>query len=164
MAHNNQRASANNCMHRTRKIILAIVGVVLFLVIIAESELLPGTVGSDHDKNDLPEGLRSTLFNMSAQLNSYLPMMIDEETRLLSTNSGDGKFRYNYMLIKHTIDQINVEMLKKNMRDRILMQVCTNEEMALFRKYNIRVSYSYVDKMSVNITTITVTPSECIGT
>jgi hypothetical protein len=87
--------------------------------------------------------------------------MMDSETRLDSTMALPGKeYMYFISLINYTIDEIDIDMFKKEIKQNLINNVKTNSNMETFRSNNVTLSYVYRDKDMNEIIRIKVTPED----
>ncbi|MDR0525413.1 MAG: hypothetical protein LBG90_06030 [Spirochaetaceae bacterium] len=104
------------------------------------------------------------LVKASAEINKNLPMLVDAETRLNSTEVLPGKkFVYNYTLINYEYtetDSKNIEDFKNTMRPGILNNIKTNSSLQNFRAIGVTMIYRYADKNSIELFTLEFTPND----
>jgi len=101
------------------------------------------------------------MMQMASELNKTCPVMVDAETRLDNTVALPDKiFTYNYTLVNHVKDSLNVEELKDYLTPLVTNNIKTNPVMKFYRDNKITLSYYYKDKQGVFLLNIDVTPDK----
>lgn len=105
--------------------------------------------------------VEKTLKWESKTINRQCPMMVDEVTRLDSTEIGlDKTFIYYYTLTnKEKIDK-DIEEMKQFLTYQIIHQVRTNEQLKSMRDNEVNVCYKYQDKNYEHLFEIIVTKDD----
>ena len=108
--------------------------------------------------------LHSQVFlnQVAGRLNRSLPMMIDQETELVSTVGLESTFVYNYRLVNSSASEIDAAKLNELLRPQVTNGACTNPETRdQFLKRGVRLRYLYTDKDRAFITSFDVTAADC---
>lgn len=83
-----------------------------------------------------------TLENISIEANKHTPLMVDEDTRLDSIGMINSKtLRYNYTLINYNKSQIDNTELESVLRQSIVTQLKSNNNLQWFKMNSINLSY-----------------------
>ena len=101
------------------------------------------------------------LMEAASKINAGLPMNVDSETILISTSGSMNNFTYNYELVEHLREDIDVSLFNEAMIPNITNNVCTNSGMEAFREMGITITYRYFDSNSNEITHIDVDTNTC---
>lgn len=125
--------------------------------------LIGGAVGNAVGKSS---GQRMTvdeaLVKVGDQVNKQLPMTVDRDTRLDSTQAGPGRaFSYHYTLVTAQANEIDKTEFHRAMSSRLLNSVCSNPDMQIFFKNGVIVSYSYRGRDYHHVTKVVITPRDC---
>jgi hypothetical protein len=90
------------------------------------------------------------LMRIASELNKTCPIMVDKDTQLDNSIAlPDNIFQYNYTLVNHSRNELNIEQLQNTVTPRILNNIKTNEGLKYFRNNKVTMSYSYNDKNGV---------------
>lgn len=86
-----------------------------------------------------------------------VPVMVDEETQLVSIEGLDHEFQYNYLLVNYSSKDLDGEKFINIMKDQLKETVCTTKELKPFLDEGIALSYTYkgTDKKMVGKVSIT---------
>ena len=142
--------------------ILSGIGLLLVIVFAGSIGKIIGKTTVDRFVEGKNEGaLDSVLIKAASKINANLPMMVDSETRLDSTIGINKEFRYNYTLINYSANEIDPKAIVDAMQDKLINNVCTSKDMAIFVKNSIPVTYAYFGKNGKEIAVITISPSQC---
>lgn len=91
--------------------------------------------------------LDKQLMSAASEINKTCPIMVDENTRLDNTfSTSKSDFQYNYTLINHNKEDINVAELEGYLKQQLVNNIKTNQNMKFFRDNNIAMGYNYKDK------------------
>jgi hypothetical protein len=102
------------------------------------------------------------LARIAAELNRSLPVMIDQETELMPTQSATGVLIYNYRLVNYSAAQINPAKFAAGAGERLRRGACsTAETRDDFLNKGVTLRYAYYDKDKQHIATVDVTPADC---
>ena len=101
------------------------------------------------------------LMEAASKINAGLPMNVDSETILISTSGSMNNFTYNYELVEHLKEDIDISLFNKAMIPNITNNVCTNSGMEAFRELGITITYRYFDSNNNEITHIDVDTNAC---
>jgi hypothetical protein len=108
-----------------------------------------------------PSGFDKQLANAANEINKICPIMVDSDTRLDNAISMPGKqFLYNYTLVNHKKSDIDITQLQENMRPLLINSIKTNDEMEIFKKNNVTLTYNYKDKEGVFLFKIVIGPED----
>ena len=141
------------------KILLIILFVLLGTLDIVYSE----TVGNMKLKNqDL--FIHSTLIKISRQINSQLPVMIDNETRLDTTIVIGKNLFYKHTLINVKKEELDGNKLSDELRRNLKNSICSNENIMKMLSLGIIYNYLYFDKAGVLITSVNINKNIAIFT
>jgi Tfp pilus assembly protein PilE len=142
---------------------IALIGIVAAIAIPAyQSYTHPDKTPAEqaNTKSDEAE-LNAALIQAAAQANKDVPKMIDSETRLDSVAGVNRQIRYNYTMVNHTIDDMDLVYFRNTMQGKLTELVCTTKEMKVFIINNVPVVFSYADKNGTELSTITVQSAQC---
>ena len=105
--------------------------------------------------------VEKTLKWESEEVNKQCPMMVDEVTRLDSTEIGSDKtFIYYYTLTNKEKTDKDLEEMKKFLTYQIIHNVRTNEQLKTMRDNGVSVRYNYQDKNLEHLFEINVTKED----
>lgn len=106
--------------------------------------------------------IETVLRTVTEQMNKQLPQTIDRETRLDGTISGPGRrFQYLYTMLNHDVSGIDVPAFELQIRQHLTNGVCTNPAMKVFMDNDVDMVYSYRDRSSRHITSVSVKRENC---
>lgn len=108
-----------------------------------------------------PVDYTEVLIETANTINVNLPMVVDNETHLVSTVGFNKTFTYKYKLINYEVEDMDIPKFQENMRPNLVNSVCTSESMSEFRKMAIVVKYSYMDMNHKEIATFPIDTTEC---
>jgi hypothetical protein len=95
------------------------------------------------------------------EMNKNCPIMVDKETRLDNTMTfPPHKFQYNYTLLNHTKEEIDVKVLEDYVKPILLSNVRTEPRMKVFRDNDVTIVYNYKDKNGAFVLDIPLTPAD----
>ena len=98
----------------------------------------------------------------AAQLNRSLPVLIDKETELTSTQATDAMFIYKYRLVNVSVDKVDHAKFTAAAKPQLVQNSCNRPETRNdFLSKGITMRFSYFDKDKQHISTIDVTPADC---
>ncbi len=138
---------------------IAVVAVIVFSGAIGK--LVGKTAVENYQSGKNEATIDALLFKTASDLNSKLPIMVDAETQLDNTIGVNNTFRYNYTLINYSSSDISAQDINSSLKEKIINNVCTTEEMQIFVGNGVTVSYAYYGKKGKLITVIPVLPSQC---
>lgn len=94
--------------------------------------------------------------------NKNLPMVIDRDTKWDAIKSGPGrKFTYLYTVTTYRADEIDKPNFYKMMEKNLLNSVCSSEDMKVFFRHDVTISYTYNGKFGKQFAKISITPKDC---
>ena len=114
-------------------------------------------------QSNYAQDINEALNEISKEMNKSLPMVIDEYTTLLTTYGGKGKVLYRYALNTEIFSDYNIskdrwiEAQNKSIKNTF----CTSPDMSFYRRYNVTVSWNYVDLEGSFITKIELNQKDC---
>ena len=133
-----------------KKIVAAIVGAVLAVVILAG---IVHFAHHDDRKAEVTEGL--------SQMNKMLPKMIDTVTRLDNVATSDGSdVIYHYTVMGPAVQKITVDDLQP-MKAQVVSSYCSSAQLALFRKNDMTLKYMYYREDASFIGELDATTKDC---
>lgn len=98
----------------------------------------------------------------AAQLSRSLPVLIDKETELTSTEAGHAMFIYKYRLVNVSVDKVDHAKFTVAAKPQLVQNSCNRPETRNdFLSKGITMRFSYFDKDKQHIATIDVTPADC---
>jgi hypothetical protein len=101
------------------------------------------------------------LIKIASELNQSCPIMVDAETRLDNAMAVPKKvFQYHYTLVNMEKEMVDTTEMKKILEPQITNIIRTSPDLKLFREKNVTMKYSYRDKESIHLFTISVTPEQ----
>ncbi len=120
---------------------------------------MPGAIVSctKNEEVDINTRLRQT----SEALNRQLPEMVDDEKILEATSGFNKQFSYYFTLVDYSIDEIDIDAFRSQLRPRHINDVCSSDNLEPFLKEGVTISYVYADKERNEFTTISVSPGDC---
>ncbi len=86
-----------------------------------------------------------------------VPVMVDENTQLVSIDGFDHEFQYNYVLVNYSSKDLDSAQFAKVMKEQLQETVCKNKALEVFLDKNIALSFTYkgTDKKLVGKVSIT---------
>ena len=114
-------------------------------------------------QSNYAQDIDEALNEISKEMNKSLPMVIDEYTTLLTTYGGKGKVLYRYALNTEIFSDYNIskDRLIEAQNKSIKNTFCTSPDMSFYRRYNVTVSWNYVDLEGRFITKIELNQKDC---
>lgn len=112
---------------------------------------------------DLQPSARSSdvLGATADQLNKSLPIMVDSETQLVSTEGLTNTFVYRYLLVNYAAHEVGSTWLS-NLPSVIRQQACTTPQTRDgFLGNGVTIRYTYTGKDGVQVASVEVAPSDC---
>jgi hypothetical protein len=98
----------------------------------------------------------------AAQLNRSLPVLIDKETELTSTEAAHAMFIYKYRLVNVSLDKVDHAKFTAAAKPQLVQNSCNRPETRDdFLSKGVTMRFSYFDKDKQHIATIDVTPADC---
>lgn len=101
------------------------------------------------------------LSKVSNEMNKSLPMMIDKETKCVSTYAFDKEIGYAYELVNKSSSEIDKSNFLNISTPKLKNFVCTTPHMQKFLNNGVSIGYIYYGNDSGFIGKITITPSQC---
>lgn len=90
-----------------------------------------------------------------------VPVMVDEETRLVSIEGFDHEFQYNYVLVNYSSNDLDSAKFIKIMKEQLTETVCGKKELKPFLDKDIALSYTYKGTDKKLIGKVSVTKDMC---
>lgn len=144
------------------RVLLGVIALGLGVIFLKSFGILTAELTSKLVSKSKTDGIDAALLKqVAADVNKKLPKMIDAVTRFDSTAVIKGTFRYNNTLVNHSAKELNATAFKRAIRAKLVNRVCTKQEMGMFVKYKIPVSYAYYGKNGKEIAVIKVLTSKC---
>jgi hypothetical protein len=101
------------------------------------------------------------MMNTVSEINKICPMMIDENTRFDNAAAmPDKSIVYNYTLVNHIKDSLNIDFMKETIEPTIISNIKTNPVMKMMRENKATIIYSYNDKNGIHLMKITIIPDQ----
>jgi hypothetical protein len=95
----------------------------------------------------------------SIEMNKICPQMLDNETRLDSTNAAPDKILiYFYTLPNKLKSELNIDAFRQNLTPRLISNIRVNEQLQLVRDNHVTMVYKYFDKKHNNVLEICLAP------
>ena len=107
------------------------------------------------------EFIDESLKEVSNQINSDCPIVLDKTTTLVSSQYYNSTFKYIYVFDWEAYGTENLTDLQEKLRPGVVNYYCTNPNMSLFRELEVAVYYTYLDKNKNHLFEISVMPGEC---
>ncbi len=95
------------------------------------------------------------------QIKGFLPLMVDEETRLDTVNIMGDTFNYRYTLINVASGEFDSKSLSKIIRPIMLEQTCNAPNLRSLVNAGATIAYTYNDKNGKEIATIKINKDDC---
>jgi hypothetical protein len=127
------------------------------IFLIVAFALIGGSVARQNLRNE--SQIERSLIATSNEINSNLPIMLDEYTRLDSTTVGDGRrFTYEYTILGVEASSADIKEFEDSIRQELVDGYKNNEEMRGFRTRNVEVTYKYRTESGDEIASVTISP------
>ncbi len=99
------------------------------------------------------------LNKLAAEVNKQTPVMVDKETQLVKASGGNNTLTYHYKMINYAAKDMDKKKFETAIRDALVKSACPTIKPML--NAGIRVAYNYVGKSDEQISTVTLTGSDC---
>jgi hypothetical protein len=140
-----------------RAVYISIIPAALWVVVVARTtNYLVGQRVSQEDVSS-----REFLLRVAGEMNKSMPMQIDRDTEIRNVGADSGQLIYNYVLVNHTLNEIDRGYFEQAMKPRLQTMACSSPDMSDLWKYGVAAVYSYQAKDGAFITKIAVTPKDC---
>jgi len=103
------------------------------------------------------------LKKIAQQINTKMPLMIDEETMGFRVTADENEIIYDMKIIHSNADEIEVERFKTEMGKNIKADAPNNPNVQVFLKEGIGLRFNYFSKDDVLIASIPLKPEDKIG-
>ena len=100
------------------------------------------------------------LSNIANSIKPYLPMMVDDETRLDSILSFEKNLKYVYTMVNANQSDFNQRSLENALKPKVQNSVCTNETTMVFPRNNVVLTFTYYSKKGKFISEFSVKPDK----
>jgi hypothetical protein len=108
-----------------------------------------------------PSSPDKEVLKFAKEMNKLCPSMIDFETRLDQVDAlADNSLHFNYTLIFHVKDSLQIESLKNYMEPVILSKIKSSATLSKYISKKLTWIYSYKDKKGDFIFDLTYTPDQ----
>ena len=98
-----------------------------------------------HDRNS-DEEISKTLVETAKLQKKSLPVMVDDVTRWDDAIAGPGKnWTYMYTIVVPESKNLNNQKINDYLGNKLRNTVCTQKEMELFVKHDVKLTYIYHD-------------------
>ena len=101
------------------------------------------------------------LNNIANSIKPYLPMMVDDETRLDSIHTFEKNLKYVYTLVNVNQSDFTQKSLENILKPKVRNSVCTNPVTMVFPKNKVVLTFSYYSKTGRFISEFSVKPEDC---
>ncbi|WOT05767.1 hypothetical protein [Shewanella youngdeokensis] len=128
------------------------------LKIIKEYMTSPVVSGCEVDEN--PQLSRSLSY-AAQELNKVLPVMADQDSKLVKASSEGTTFIYHYVLVDYLAEEILIDDMKEALTPLLVEQTCTIPSIRPIVEQGGKVRYEYSSKNNVYLLGITVDGSFC---
>lgn len=108
-----------------------------------------------------PVDVHAKLTKVSDTINDRLPMMVDTQTRLDSTEAIGTTLKYNYTVVNFSAANVSADKIKTTVRPKVIKRLCTSQKMKVFVKHGVSLIYAYKGKNGAPITTLKISPDQC---
>lgn len=112
-------------------------------------------------KHFFKQDIASELKKAAKEINAQAPMMVDEYTRLDSAAAvGKTELMYYYTVKDIEKSEVNIDTIKKYMKEAVIEDLRLKPEIKAFRENNITLGYNYYDKNGDLIFDLKATPKD----
>jgi hypothetical protein len=125
--------------------------------------LVGGAVGNAAGKASTARtSVEDVLPKVADRVNKQLPMTVDRDTRWDTTSAGPGrKFTYHYTIVSARGSEIDAAYFNKTMAGQLRSSVCSSQDLQIFLKHGVTLSYSYRGSDGRPFSTIDIAPQMC---
>jgi hypothetical protein len=113
--------------------------------------------GPEHKRN-----AELAMKNEFKQLESRLPIRIDEYTQLESVYVFSDAIRYNFQLSQEYLDNFDISSFKSNVRGFTRNEVCSNPRMFFMVVLDFRIIHFYYAPDNSIVKEVTITEKDCV--
>lgn len=122
--------------------VMAVIGVLTVMIFANGIGKMAGKPAVDKtNESKLDETIEKKLMEMSKQMNSQLPTMIDEETRFDTTMCVGKHMNYKYTMVNISDKDIDKKAFQSEMKSMLVKNQCSNENMIKMLKMGIQYDY-----------------------
>lgn len=101
------------------------------------------------------------LSDIANAISVYLPMMVDDETRLDSVLSFEKNLRYTYTMVNTNQSDFTQKSLANILKPKVRNSVCTNPLTMVFPKNEVVLTFTYYSKTGKFISEFSIKPEDC---
>jgi hypothetical protein len=142
--------------------ILGIIGIIIVAAFASQiGKVVGNNAANSYSSSKQDSELEGILLKTSKQINSQLPMMVDDETRLELTLVAGKNMSYKYTMINYKADEFSNNEFSKELRKLLIRNQCSTENTKKLLKYGIKYNYMYFDKDGVMITSENISKKDC---
>lgn len=105
--------------------------------------------------------IENALLEISNQVNSQLPLMIDEETRCETTFVSGKKIFYKYTMINLASDIFDKIYFENELNRNTKNNLCTDEKTIKMLNFGVEYNFMYFDKDGKSIVSIYIDKATC---
>ena len=100
------------------------------------------------------------LKELTIKHNKTLPMMLNPDVRMDSLTSTKNSLLYHATLLHIEKDSVDLDALKKMMKDNLEKDVSGKDKFVAFRENKVSIVYRYCDKNKKDLFSITIAPDK----
>ncbi len=142
-----------------------VAGIIGLLIVIAFAGSIGKIIGKSTVKNyeqgKADGAIEEILIETTKKINSQLPIMVDQETRLDMTICYGKQMHYKYTMVNCAENELDKEAFQNEMATVLVKNQCNNENMVKMLKMGITYYYNYFDKDGILIATIKISKKNC---
>lgn len=112
-------------------------------------------------QTDLQRALSQQLSQAVKQINSSVPMPLDNETRLDSAATFKNYMIYTNTMLNYTADQFDIAVFDSLIEESVIDTLCKNEGLASFIELKVIMVYRYMGKNGQFISELSKDMSTC---
>ena len=136
---------------------------ILILAIILSVTGITATtnLNTAYAKEDIASAAYLSKLAKSTEKKLNVPVMVDEDTQLVSIEGFDHEFQYNYQLVNYSSKDLDSAQFAKVMKEQLTGTVCGKKELKVFLDENIALSFTYKGTDKKQIGKISITKDMC---
>ena len=142
-----------------------VAGIIGLLLVIAFAGSIGKIIGKSTVKNyeqgKADAAIEEILTETSKKINSQLPIMVDQETRLDTTICYGTQMYYKYTMVNYSKNDLDTEAFQNEMTTMLAKNQCNNENMVKMLRMGVTYYYNYFDKNGILIATINISKKNC---
>lgn len=130
---------------------------ILALILSVTGITATANLSTAYAKEDITSAAYLSKLAKSTEKKLNVPVMVDEDTQLVSIEGFDHEFQYNYLLVNYSSKDLDSAEFTKIMKEQLTSTVCGKKELKVFLNENIALSFTYkgTDKKMVGKVSIT---------